>query len=201
MGPFFTCYFGRCLPKRQNYSQKAPSTLRSLIAGLFSLPDEQIRSPRSETMESYKSLVPTKRKHPGADEGDAPAGQSTSSPHTATSTTTSRPVGCESPLGSTRPEEYVRKEVDPAHPRLIQTILSFQVATSYNDSAAQVLIGTGSQGMLSPCRGFTCILNHVFRPDSARDTSQHPVARRGRCPRSILTSYPQENHESTPPQT
>src|ERR1700722_11939328 len=102
------------MPNYSHRSQKAPSTLRSLIAGLFSLPDEQIRSPRSETMESYKSLVPTKRKHPGADEGDAPARQSTSNQHTATSATTSRPVGCENPLGSTRPEAYVRKEVDPA---------------------------------------------------------------------------------------
>ena len=57
-------------------------------------------------------------------------------------------------------------QLDLTHPQLIQPILSHQVATLYTESATQVLIGTGSQGMLSLCRGFTCILNHVFRRDS-----------------------------------
>ena len=103
----------------------AKDGLRSLIVGLFPLPDEQIRPLRFKTMKSYfKNLARTKRKHPRADEGDAPAGQSTSGPHTATSTTTSRPVGYESPLDGARSEACVRKEVGPAHPQLIQTILT-----------------------------------------------------------------------------
>jgi len=44
-------------------------------------------------MKSYlKNLIPTKREHPGADEEEAPAGQSISSMPT---TPNSHPVGCE----------------------------------------------------------------------------------------------------------
>src|SRR3984957_21181961 len=159
-------------------------------------------------MKSYfKNLVRKKRKHPRAGEGDTPAGQGTSNPDTATSTTTtttSRPVGRESPIDGTRPEAYVRKEVGPVHPRLIQAFSdskSHQVSTTDNEPAAQVLIGTSSQGMPSPCHASTCILNPVFRRDLLREATKHPLTRRGRCSRSVVPPYSQKDHETTPPQT
>src|ERR1700722_3518278 len=78
---------------------------------------------------------------------------------------------------------------------------SHQVTTSDNEPAAQVLIGTAAQGMPSPCRVFACILNPIFRQDSPREATQYPLARRGRCPRFVLTPYSEKNHETTPPQT
>src|ERR1700722_9789008 len=157
-------------------------------------------------MKSYfKNLVRAKRKHPRAGEGDPLAGQGTSNPDTAPSTTTtSRPVGRESTIDGTRPEAYVRKEVGPVHPRLIQAFSdskSHQVSTTDNEPAAQVLIGTSSQGMPSPCHASTCILNPVFRRAMPRDATKHPLTRRGRCSRSVVTPYSQKDYETTPPQT
>ena len=165
------------------------------------LPDEHISLPRPVTMKSYfRKLL--RRKHPRMHGGpsDARADRSTSSqPPAMITTETTQPAGYETLPATSEVDVSKEMQVGSAHSNRPFSDSKSQVTTF---PSGQVLAGTAaSQGVPSPCSRFTCILNLIFRRDLPRETTQYPLARRGRCPRFVLTPYSQKDHETTPPQT